>query len=608
LINSNSARIAFKALIGKARSPAATSVAQHLRIAKPIFDAGSRSVALALHLPKPQAAGNHFSTQTVSTFTKQKECQMSSFVRLIFSVLTALVLSVCFSATHSALAQANGTTGIIISEFRFDGPNGTNDEFVEIVNNSATPKTIISSDAGGTKGFSVWGIVGGQARKVCTIPFGTLLLAGQHYLCAKVPGYELAGYSGAQNDNINNYTTTFSLSADGAVALFSSEDVIVNNDGTITTTGTVFREDAVGFRELNLAAPNPLAAALREGAGLNPIGPQDPASRAGRELREYSFVRKHVSSGNGTWSGATYQDTNNNLADFALVANIGDGPIDRAGVTASAGQLFAATAFDPSPVGSPGSQTATTPVFGAPGPQSTTSPVERNYNTQFLRSLFDTGSAANVSPNIERNSQIVCGGSKGDLVLRFTYKNSTGVVQNNLRVRWIDMSTVNRNNASFTAVLDLLDSTAATRTVAVNNGSDTPTNDPAPSGDGIVNTTAAGSDGVKVARGTYVEGVDKTPPVLAYVVTSPSSGNFTATTNQNFRQVNPSFTDTDGSPGSPCRVGGFNSATVAAPPTAGVTTTALPAPLVNGGSISLEHRFGVIKQGTFVIVGIIESN
>ena len=116
---------------------------------------------------------------------------------------------------------------------------------------------------------------------------------------------------------------------------------------------------------------------------------------------------------------------------------------------------------------------------------------------------------------------------------------------------------------------------------------------------------------MKVVRGTYVEGVDKTPQVLAYVVTSPSAGNFTSVTNQNFRQVNPTFTDTGGGQGSPCRVGGFNSATVATPPTGaapGVTTTALPAPLVPSGSISLEHRFGVIRQGTFLVVGIIESN
>ena len=60
-------------------------------------------------------------------------------------------------------------------------------------------------------------------------------------------------------------------------------------------------------------------------------------------------------------------------------------------------------------------------------------------------------------------------------------------------------------------------------------------------------------------RGTYVEGVDKTPPVLGYSSTLFGT--------QNFRQVNPSFNDTDGSPGTPCRVGGFNSATVATAPT-----------------------------------------
>ena len=144
----------------------------------------------------------------------------------------------------------------------------------------------------------------------------------------------------------------------------------------------------------------------------------------------------------------------------------------------------------------------------------------------------------------------------------------------------------------------------------VNNGRDLSTgttqNDPTPSGDGITNAVAAGGAGVKTVRGTYVEGVDKTPQVLGY----PSS--FLGT--QNFRQVNSSIVDIDGNQGTPCRVGGFNSATVDTAPTgsnvnnAGVTTTALPAPLVPGGSISLEHRFGVIRQGKFLIVGIIESN
>ncbi len=521
---------------------------------------------------------------------------MRSLARLSFAVLTALVMSVCFSATRTALAQTNGSSGIIISEFRFDGPNGTSDEFVEIVNNNSTPKTIVSSDANNLKGFTVWGLSGGLAVKICTIPFNTLLAPGQHFLCAKTPGYELGNY-GTPDDNIANYTA-IGVDADGGVALFSSEDVGVATDGSFSSpSGPVFREDAVGFKKLNSATfLNPQQPTVREGVGLNPIGRQDPAGRAPfspNDVREYSFVRKHVTAANGAWSGAVYQDTNDNTADC-----------------------------DPSPAGFAGSEAATVAVFGAPGPQSKASPIERNFNTQFIRSLFDTGSAANVSPNIERNSQIVCGSSRGDLILRFSYKNQTTLTQNNLRVRWIDISTFNRNNPNFTAILDLLDSTAATRNLFVNNGADkrattTPAtaNDPAPSADGITNALAAGGAGVKTVRGTYVEGVDKTPPVTYGGGSFPPFG-FVV---QQFRQVNPTETDLQGAQGTPCRVGGVNSATVPTPPTgpnvnnAGVTTTSLTGlpgspTIVNGGTISLEHRFGVIRQGQFLIVGIIESN
>ena len=184
-------------------------------------------------------------------------------------------------------------------------------------------------------------------------------------------------------------------------------------------------------------------------------------------------MRKHGISG-GAWSGPTYNDSNNNTTDFALVANIGDSTFFGQADFDVFSIAQAGFAFDPSPTGFPGTEAATTPVFGAPGPQSKASPIERNYNTQFIRSLFDTGSAANVSPNIERNSPIVCGGSRGDLILRFTYKNQTTLTQSNLRVRWIDISTINRNGAA-TAILDLLDSTAATRKLFVNNGRDVTT-------------------------------------------------------------------------------------------------------------------------------------
>src|SRR6267378_8014911 len=199
---------------------------------------------------------------------------MRSFARLSFAILAALVMSVCFSATRTALAQTNASSGIIISEFRFDGPNGTSDEFVEIVNNNSSPKTIVSSDANNLKGFTVWGIVAGNAQKICTIPFNTLLAPGQHFLCAKLPGYELSNYA-APDDNIANYTAV-GLDADGGVALFSSEDVGVASDGSFSSpTGTVFREDAVGFKKKNSDTnENVFLPLFREGQGLNPIGPQ----------------------------------------------------------------------------------------------------------------------------------------------------------------------------------------------------------------------------------------------------------------------------------------------------------------------------------------------
>src|SRR6266566_1964118 len=205
---------------------------------------------------------------------------MRSLARLSLGVLTALVMSVCFSGSHTALAQTNGNSGIIISEFRFDGPNGAGDEFVEIVNNNSVPKTIVSSDANNLKGFSAWGLVAGKPKKICTIPFNTLLAPGQHFLCAKLPGYELSNYA-APDDNIANYTAV-GLDADGGVALFSSEDVGVASDGSFSSgTGPVFREDAVGFKKKNSDTfSNPQHPTVREGVGLNPIGRQDPASRA----------------------------------------------------------------------------------------------------------------------------------------------------------------------------------------------------------------------------------------------------------------------------------------------------------------------------------------
>ena len=75
---------------------------------------------------------------------------------------------------------------LIISEFRFRGPNGANDEFVEIYNNSDTDHTVAATD--GSSGYAL-AASDGNARFV--IPNGTVIPARGHYLGVNTIAYSL---------------------------------------------------------------------------------------------------------------------------------------------------------------------------------------------------------------------------------------------------------------------------------------------------------------------------------------------------------------------------------------------------------------------------------
>src|SRR5919107_2837129 len=64
---------------------------------------------------------------------------------------------------------------LIISEFRVRGPNGANDEFIEIANNNGADHTV----AGGGTGYGV-AASNGVAR--CVIPNGTVIPNTGHFL------------------------------------------------------------------------------------------------------------------------------------------------------------------------------------------------------------------------------------------------------------------------------------------------------------------------------------------------------------------------------------------------------------------------------------------
>ena len=82
--------------------------------------------------------------------------------------------------------QAGGTP--IISEFRLRGPNGANDEYIEIYNSSDTALTVAASSGTG------FGIAASDGVLRCTIPNATVIPARGHFLCTNSTGYTYSNY------------------------------------------------------------------------------------------------------------------------------------------------------------------------------------------------------------------------------------------------------------------------------------------------------------------------------------------------------------------------------------------------------------------------------
>jgi hypothetical protein len=152
---------------------------------------------------------------------------------------------------------------IVISEFRSRGPNGADDEYIELFNPS-----------GAAVNIGAWMIkksssCGTSISTLITLPAGTILLSGQHYLAAAT------GSSLTDADK----TYTASLADDGGLALVNALGTVVDQVGMCATTQ------------------------YREGTALVPL--------AGSF--DQSYERKP--------GGATScYDTNNNSNDFSLIS------------------------------------------------------------------------------------------------------------------------------------------------------------------------------------------------------------------------------------------------------------------------------------------------
>src|SRR5829696_1717594 len=171
---------------------------------------------------------------------------------------TARILFLTLVASASVLIfVTSGRTSVsplVFSEFRFRGPNGANDEFVEIYNNTDSNHTVTSSD--GSSGYAL-AASDGTIRFI--IPNGTIIPARGHYLGVNTIAYSLSSYpAGNGNTATGDATFTSDIPDNAGVALFSS-----SNNANLTLGN---RFDAVGSTSV-------VNALFREGTGFPAITP-----------------------------------------------------------------------------------------------------------------------------------------------------------------------------------------------------------------------------------------------------------------------------------------------------------------------------------------------
>ena len=193
--------------------------------------------------------------------------------RSCFSLAAALLLGILIAGAQSANAQAPGS--VLISEFRYSGPGGNNDSYIELFNTTSADINV-----------SGWAVVdnAGNARKV--LAAGSVIPARGYYLLTKIGnGYTLSTLAAADD------TYTSALGQDQGIGLF--------NNSTVFDATTLV--DAVG----TTAVGEPL---FVEGT---------PIAAIANNNAEYAWVRR--------FNGQTGEpiDTNNNAADFRLVTTTG---------------------------------------------------------------------------------------------------------------------------------------------------------------------------------------------------------------------------------------------------------------------------------------------
>ena len=286
----------------------------------------------------------------------------------------------------AGVASVDAAGSLIISEFRLRGPNGAQDEYIEIYNDSGSPHTVAAISGTG------YAIAASDGVVRCSIPNGTVIPARGHWLCANSVGYSLALYPSGTTTATGNGTYTADIADNAGIALFN------NNTGG-GSFSLANRFDAVG----STSEANVL---FKEGVGYPALTPGAIDS---------AWLRDECGKGGavnllGACTIATPKDTDNNAADFFFV--------DTNGTSAGGGQRL-----------------------GSPAPQNLDSPLQRN--NAFAVTLLDTTVGSSLPPNRVRDftSDAANNSTFGTMTIRRRFVNTTGAPLTRLRFRVIDLDT-----------------------------------------------------------------------------------------------------------------------------------------------------------------------
>jgi uncharacterized repeat protein (TIGR01451 family) len=315
---------------------------------------------------------------------------------------------------------------LIINEFRVRGPNGANDEYIEIYNPGPTDHTVAAVSGTG------YGVAASDGVTRISIPNGTVIPAGGHYLGVNSVGYSLASYpAGNGTTATGDATYTTDIPDNAGIALFN------NNTGGASYS-LANRMDAVG----STSEANTL---YKEGTGYPALTPFSI---------DYAFHRDECGKdGSITTFGACPSpgqptDSDNNAADFVFV--------DTNGTSAGAGQRL-----------------------GAPGPENLSGPI--TFGTGLTGAMLDS-CVGGEPPNQVRDftSDPANNSTFGTLDLRHTFTNNTGAPLTRLRFRIVDLTTF----PAPSGIADLRPRTSTSVVVTV---------DREPCGSGTSNVTVQGT-------------------------------------------------------------------------------------------------------------------